>query len=124
MVAPRAALFQGRPREHLHLILQDEVPIFFAGPKPRGPVAAVPIGCKFSDLLSTNSRRVAGRALTASQTFIADTARMRLSTWLIIGLSAAYVVDMLYCGGAYSMAAITLFRHVGMGVLAGLSQYV
>ena len=49
---------------------------------------------------------------------------MRLSTWLILGLSAAYVVDMLYFSGAYSMAAATLFRHVGLGVLAGLRQYV
>jgi hypothetical protein len=49
---------------------------------------------------------------------------MRLSTWLILGLSAAYTVDALYYGGAYSMAAITLFRHVGLGVLAGLGRYV
>jgi hypothetical protein len=75
-------------------------------------------------ILSTNSRRVAGRALTALQGFITDTARMRLSTWLIIGLSAAYAVDMFYYGGAYTMAAATLFRHVGLGVLAGLSHYV
>jgi hypothetical protein len=49
---------------------------------------------------------------------------MRLSTWLILGLSAAYLVDMLHYGGAYTMAAATLFRHVGLGVLAGLSHYV
>jgi hypothetical protein len=49
---------------------------------------------------------------------------MRLSTWLIIGLSAAYVTDVFYCGGSYSMAAMTLFRHVGLGVLAGLGRYV
>ena len=75
-------------------------------------------------ILSTNSRRVGGRALTALQRFIADTARMRPSTFLIIGLSAAYAVDMFYYGGAYTMAAATLFRHVGLGVLAGLSHYV
>jgi hypothetical protein len=49
---------------------------------------------------------------------------MRPSTFLIIGLSAAYAVDTFYYGGAYTMAVATLFRHVGMGVLAGLSHYV
>ncbi len=49
---------------------------------------------------------------------------MRLSTWLIVGLSAAYIVDVLYFGGAYGMAAITLFRNVGLGVLLGLSRVV
>jgi hypothetical protein len=85
--------------------------------------AAVPVGRKFSDLVGEFASSCGARADGFAK-FVADTARMRLSTWLIIGLSAAYVVDMLYYGGAYSMAAITLFRHVGMGVLAGLSQYV
>jgi hypothetical protein len=49
---------------------------------------------------------------------------MRLSTWLILGLSAAYLVDMLYFGGSYGIAAATLFRNVGLGVLAGLGRYV
>ena len=49
---------------------------------------------------------------------------MRVSTWLIVGLSAAYIADMLYFGGAYGMAAISLFRHVGIGILAGLGHYV
>ena len=49
---------------------------------------------------------------------------MRLSTWLIVCLSAAYFVDLHYFGGAYSMAAVSLFRHIGLGVLAGLSRYV
>ena len=49
---------------------------------------------------------------------------MRLSTWLIVCLSAAYLVDLHYCRGAYSMAAISLFRHVGLGILAGLGRYV
>jgi hypothetical protein len=49
---------------------------------------------------------------------------MRPSTWLIIGVSAAYAVDMFYYGGAYTMAVATLFRYVGMGVLAGLSHFV
>jgi hypothetical protein len=43
---------------------------------------------------------------------------------LILTLSAAYVADFVYFGGAYSMAAISLFRHVGLGVLAGLRHYV
>jgi hypothetical protein len=49
---------------------------------------------------------------------------MRPSTWLILGLASAYTTDMLYFGGTYSMAAVTLFRHVGLGVLAGLRHYV
>jgi hypothetical protein len=47
-----------------------------------------------------------------------------LSTWLIVGLSAAYIVDVLYFRGAYGMAAITLFRNVGLGVLLGISRVV
>jgi len=86
--------------------------------------AAVPGRPQYLTILSTNSHRVAGRALTALQRFIVDTACMRLSTWLIIGLSAAYAVDTFYYGGANTMAAATLFRHVGMGVLLGLSHYV
>jgi len=49
---------------------------------------------------------------------------MRGSTWLILGLSAAYGTDMLYFGGAYGRAAMSLFRNVGIGVLAGLGYYV
>jgi hypothetical protein len=78
---------------------------------------------KFSDLVDEFASSCGARADGFAK-IVADTARMRLSTWLIIGLSAAYAVDMLYYGGAYSMAAVALFRHVGMGVLAGLSHYV
>lgn len=49
---------------------------------------------------------------------------MRLSTWLIVALSAAYIVDVLYFRGAYGMAAMTIFRDVELGVLLGLSRVV
>ena len=49
---------------------------------------------------------------------------MQLSPWFIVGLSAAYIVDMLYFGGAYGMAAVSVFRNVGLGILAGLGQYM
>jgi hypothetical protein len=49
---------------------------------------------------------------------------MRLSTWLILGVSAAYTADVFYFSGAYSMAMMSLFRNVGLGVLAGLGRYV
>jgi len=49
---------------------------------------------------------------------------MRLSTWLIVGVSAVYIVDMLYFGGTYSMVAASLFRNVGLGILAGLGRFV
>ncbi len=49
---------------------------------------------------------------------------MRLSTCLILGLSAAYLVDMLYFGGAYGMAAVSVFRHVGTGLVIELSRHV
>jgi hypothetical protein len=108
MGAAYIALFQ-RWREHSHLI-------------PRS-AAAVPVGRKFSDLVGEFASSC-GAYADGFAKIVADTARMRLSTWLIIGLSAAYAVDMYYYGGAYSMAVVSLFRHVGMGVLAGLSYYV
>jgi hypothetical protein len=49
---------------------------------------------------------------------------MRLSIWLIFGLLTAYMADMVYYDGVYGAAVITLFRKVGLGVLAGLSHYV
>jgi hypothetical protein len=49
---------------------------------------------------------------------------MRLSTWLIVGLLTAYLVDMIYFRGAYGSAAVTVFRDVGLGVLLGLSRIV
>ena len=90
--------------------------------RPR--LRALPGGPQYLAILSANSHRVARRALTPLQWFVMHSRPMRLSTWLIMGLSAAYIVDMLYFGGIYSMAAATLFRHVGLGVLAGFRQYV
>ncbi len=49
---------------------------------------------------------------------------MRLSTWLILGLSGAYIFDLFYFGGTYGMTAISVFRHVGIGVLEGLIRLV
>jgi hypothetical protein len=48
---------------------------------------------------------------------------MRPSTLLILSLSAAYMADTLYFGGTYSMTLISLFRHIGLGVLAGFGHY-
>jgi hypothetical protein len=48
---------------------------------------------------------------------------MRLSTWLIVCLSAAYFADLHYFDGAYSTAAVSVFRHVGIELLAGLNRY-
>ena len=48
---------------------------------------------------------------------------MRLSTWLIVMTSSAYAIDVFVLNGKYSGAVITLFRHVGLGVLAGFGYY-
>jgi hypothetical protein len=58
------------------------------------------------------------------QKYLVDDRPMQLSTWFIAGLSAAYIVDIHYFGGAYGMAAVSLFRNVGLGILAGLGQYM
>jgi hypothetical protein len=62
--------------------------------------------------------------LTSPERSLVDDGFMRLSTWLIGGMSAAYMVDMLYFGGTYGMVAVSLFRNVGLGILAGLGHYV
>jgi hypothetical protein len=58
------------------------------------------------------------------QKYLVDDRPMQLSPWFIVGLSAAYIVDMLYFGGAYGMTAVSVFRNVGLGILAGLGQYM
>jgi hypothetical protein len=58
------------------------------------------------------------------QNYLVDNRPMQLSTWFIAVLSAAYVVDMLYFGGAYGMTAVSLLRNVGLGILAGLGQHL
>jgi hypothetical protein len=77
----------------------------------------------FSDLVDEFVSSCRARAHIL-QNYPVDDRSMRLSTWFIAGLSAAYIVDMLYFGGAYGMAAVSVFRNVGLGILAGLGRYV
>ena len=49
---------------------------------------------------------------------------MQMSSCLIAIVSVAYMIDLIYFNGAYSTAIATLFHHVGLGVLAGLSRFV
>jgi hypothetical protein len=48
---------------------------------------------------------------------------MRLSTWVILGFSAAYWADVLLSNGTYGAVAISLVRNVAHGVLLGLARF-
>jgi hypothetical protein len=77
---------------------------------------------KFSGVVDEFASSCAARADGFAKVWV-NASRMRLSTSLIVGLSAAYLADFLYFGGAYGMAAMSLFRHVGLGILAGFGYY-
>jgi hypothetical protein len=48
---------------------------------------------------------------------------MRLSTLVITGLSAAFVADSLFSGGAHGAIAVAVLRRIVHGVLLGLAHF-
>lgn len=48
---------------------------------------------------------------------------MRLSTWVITGLSAAYLADMWLADGVHDAVAVSILRHTLQGILLGLVRF-